>query len=288
MTDFHATQQTADTFAFKPIGYVRCAQKFRYEAPRQSVFADNEGVIRLNPDNNFALAIRDLAGFERLWVIYCFHLNRNWRPLVRPPVAGNKEKISVFATRSPHRPNPIGLSCVELVKIDGLDVYIRNFDMLDKTPVIDLKPYIPVADAFPEANAGWLEEVAAKCYNIDFTDSASTMAAWILNAYGLDLKKFCAIQLTNNPLNESKKRVTPGNTSGEFTIACRTWRIIFQLDELEKLIKIVSIKSGYTPDEMAVSAPDPYSDKAVHRKFRLTFQADNSLPKARGTTGMEF
>ncbi len=102
------SQAAADggTFTFKPIGYVRCAQKYRYEAPRQAVFADNEGIIRLNPDNNFEQALRDLDGFDRLWVIYCFHLNRDWKLLVRPPVAGNKEKISVFATRSPHQPNP--------------------------------------------------------------------------------------------------------------------------------------------------------------------------------------
>lgn len=273
--DVKKTLQTAadgGTFAFKPIGYVQCAQKYRYEAPRQAVFAENEGIIRLNPDNNFEQALRDLTGFDRLWVIYCFHLNRDWKPLVRPPVAGHKAKISVFATRSPHRPNPIGLSCVELVKVDGLEVHIRNFDMLDNTPVLDLKPYIPAADAFPEARTGWLENAAAEHYEIAFTQPASAKADWIFNAYGLDLKKFCEVQLAHDPLNESRKRISPGGASGEFIIACRTWRILFKLDEPDRRIEITGIKSGYAPEELVVSAPDPYADKAVHREFLLRFQ----------------
>lgn len=264
--------ENAGTFVLKPVGYVRCAQKYRYEAPRQSVFADNEGIIRLNPDSNFEQALRDLSGFDRLWVIYCFHLNRDWKPLVRPPVAGNKEKVSVFATRSPHRPNPIGLSCVELVKIDGLDVHIRNFDMLDNTPVFDLKPYIPAADAFPEARTGWLETVNAEPYKVVFSVTASAKATWILNAYGLDLKKFCEVQLGHDPLNESRKRISAGGADGGFIIACRTWRICFKLDEPEKNADITDIKSGYAAEELALSSPDPYTDKAVHREFLLRFQ----------------
>jgi tRNA-Thr(GGU) m(6)t(6)A37 methyltransferase TsaA len=273
--DIKTTLQTAETdktFAFKPIGCVRCAQKYRYEAPRQAVFANNEGIIRLNPDNNFEQAVRDLTGFDRLWVIYCFHLNSDWKPLVRPPVAGKKEKISVFATRSPHRPNPIGMSCVELVKIDGLDVHIRNFDMLNNTPVLDLKPYIPAADAFPEARTGWLANAAFEQYDVIFTIQSSAKAAWIFNAYGLDLKKFCEVQLSHDPLNESRKRISAGETPEEFTIACRTWRILFKLDEPGKRIEITGVKSGYTTEELAISAPDPYGDKAVHREFLLHFQ----------------
>jgi len=273
--DTKTTQPAAENdgiFAFKPIGYVRCAQKYRYEAPRQAVYAGNEGIIRLNPDSNFEQALRDLPGFDRLWVIYCFHLNRDWKPLVRPPVAGNKEKVSVFATRSPHRPNPVGLSCVELVKIDGLDVHIRNFDMLNNTPVLDLKPYIPAADAFPEASTGWLENVDAEPYKVAFAVQASAKANWILNAYGLDLKKFCEVQLGHDPLNESRKRISSGSADGEFIIACRTWRIWFKLDETGKNVDIADIKSGYAPEELAISSPDPYTDKAVHREFLLRFQ----------------
>lgn len=273
--DIKTTLQTAEndgTFVFKPIGYVRCAQKYRYEAPRQAVFADNEGIIRLNPDNNFEQALRDLSGFDRLWVIYCFHLNRDWKPLVRPPVAGSKEKISVFATRSPHRPNPVGLSCVELVKIDGLDVHIRNFDMLDNTPVLDLKPYIPAADAFPEAGTGWLENAVAEHYEVVLSSPASAKAAWILNAGGLNLKKFCEVQLAHEPLNESRKRISAGGAAGEYIIACRTWRILFTPDEPGKRIEITGIKSGYVAEELAMTAPDPYADKDIHREFMRRFQ----------------
>ena len=98
-----------------------------------------------------------------------FHLNDNWKPLVHPPVTDKKKKVSVFATRSPHRPNSIGMSCVELIKVDGLDVYIRNFDMLNNSPVLDIKPYIPGADSFPDAKIGWLENVKLNSYRINFS-----------------------------------------------------------------------------------------------------------------------
>jgi tRNA-Thr(GGU) m(6)t(6)A37 methyltransferase TsaA len=260
------------TFCFKPIGYVHCAQRYRYEAPRQAVFAENEGIIRFKPDQNFEQALRDLEGFDRLWVIYCFHLNQTWNPLVRPPVAGTEEKVSVFATRSPHRPNPVGMSCVELVKIDGLDVHIRNFDMLDKTPVLDLKPYIPAADAFPEARTGWLEKTAVEHYEVTFTAAAAEKAAWILSVSKLDLKRFCEIQLGHDPLNKSRKRVCPGSIPDEFIIACRTWRIRFSLNELSKKIEVTGVESGYTAADLDALAPDPYADKAIHREFIPKFR----------------
>ena len=158
-------------FTFKPVGYVYCGQQYRSEAPRQGVFAENEGIIRFEKGHNFEhiisldkqielnfeQALADLKGFSRIWVIFCFHLNDNWKPLVQPPVVGQKKKVSVFATRSPHRPNPIGMSCVELIKVDGLDVHIRDFDMLNDSPVLDIKPYIPRVDSFPDAQIGWLE-----------------------------------------------------------------------------------------------------------------------------------
>ena len=88
-----------NAFTFQPIGYVRCPQKYRYEAPRQAVFAGNEGTIELLPHHNYETALRDLDEFDRIWVIFAFHLNDNWKPTVRPPVSGAKEKVGVFASR---------------------------------------------------------------------------------------------------------------------------------------------------------------------------------------------
>ncbi|HKI60273.1 MAG TPA: tRNA (N6-threonylcarbamoyladenosine(37)-N6)-methyltransferase TrmO, partial [Mariprofundaceae bacterium] len=93
-----------------------------------------------------------------IWVIYWMHLNQGWNPLVIPP-RGPKTKRGVLATRAPHRPNSIGLSVVRLLKVEGRELTIAAHDMLDGTPVLDIKPYLPYADALPEATHGWLDEV---------------------------------------------------------------------------------------------------------------------------------
>jgi len=104
--------------------------------------------------------LRDLAGFAYIWVIFVLHKSEGWAPTVRPP-RGPRVKRGVFATRSPHRPNAIGLSAVELTGIEGRTLRLRGVDLLDGTPVLDIKPYVPYADAFPLAKAGWIDEVDA-------------------------------------------------------------------------------------------------------------------------------
>jgi len=255
-------------FTFEPIGYVRCGQKYRSEAPRQGVFAENEGIIRLEKGHNFEQALMDLTGFSRIWVIFAFHLNNNWKPLVQPPVVGQKKKVSVFATRSPHRPNSIGMSCVEFIKVDGLDVHIRNFDMLDDSPVFDIKPYIPEADSFPDSQIGWLENVKANSYPIEFSELAKKQMLWLEKRNGLDLKNFCEVQLHHDPVNASRKRIELKGQN-EYIIFCRTWQIHFSLDEKNQQITINYIKSNYLREELSPESPDPYNDKDIHRAFIL-------------------
>jgi tRNA-Thr(GGU) m(6)t(6)A37 methyltransferase TsaA len=103
---------------------------------------------------------QDLYGFERIWLIFAFHLSEGWKSSVKPPRGGPKR--GVLATRSPHRPNSIGLSAVELIRIEGRTLHLRGVDLLDGTPVLDIKPYVPYADAFPAARAGWIDELDAQ------------------------------------------------------------------------------------------------------------------------------
>jgi len=121
--------------------------------------APAEATLELNPDLPESV-LKDLEGFAYVWVIFVLHRSEGWAPTVRPP-RGPRIKRGVFATRSPHRPNPIGLSAVELTGIEGRTLHLRGVDFLDGTPVLDLKPYVPYADAFPEARAGWIDEVDA-------------------------------------------------------------------------------------------------------------------------------
>ena len=147
------------------IGYVRSPYRERFGTPRQptvtaQVLEDRalDATIELVPGQNFEQAVQDLDGFQYIWVVAWLHLNEHWKPTVTPP-RGPKERRGLFATRSPHRPNPIGLSALKLIKVDGRVLHVRGIDLLDGTPVLDIKPYVPYADAFPDAKAGWLDDI---------------------------------------------------------------------------------------------------------------------------------
>lgn len=136
-----------------PIGYVRAAQRVHHDAPRQSGLGrGGEGVIEIR--QGLQNALQDLAGFSHLWVLTWFHLARGFRSQVVPP--RDTQKRGVLATRAPQRPNPIGLSCVRLVRIEKRRIHIADHDLLDGTPVLDLKPYLPYCDSVPDAATGYV------------------------------------------------------------------------------------------------------------------------------------
>ena len=156
---------TPDTFIFRPIAFVRSPYARRIDAPHQpTVVAGTEAgsaadaIIEFVADFPEA-ALQDLAGFERIWVVFAFDRSEGWKALVKPPRGGPKR--GVLATRSPHRPNAIGLSAVELVAVDERCLRVCGVDLLDGTPILDIKPYVPYADAFPASCAGWIDAVDA-------------------------------------------------------------------------------------------------------------------------------
>ena len=152
-----------DHHTFTPIGVVRSPYREKFAIPRQPGLAQVDASIELTPLYADPAAVKGLEQFSHLWVIFVFHAVDaprlgEWRPQVRPPRLGGNDKLGVFATRSTHRPNPIGLSAVELLRIDcsdGVRLHIRGADLLDGTPVLDLKPYLPYADAIANARAGF-------------------------------------------------------------------------------------------------------------------------------------
>ena len=259
-------------FELEPIGVVHTDRRYRYEAPRQGVFTGSPAEIELLPDRGFELALRELAGVERIWVIFGFHLNQHWHPLVTPPVAPPGRRIGVFATRSPHRPNRLGLSAVELLEVTGLTLKLGACDLLDGTPVFDLKPYVPAADAFPDSRVGWLEEAVAERYQVEFTPEFRERAELIRTASRLDLENFARVQLAFNPLDRSRKRLTPPSEPGGcWQIGCRTWQLAFTVAAELRRIRVSAVFSRYTAEELAPGAPDPYADKELHRLFRRRF-----------------
>lgn len=153
------------SFIFRPIGILRSPYSRRIDAPHQSTvvagtesgepaLATLELADWLDPE-----VVNDLGDFDLLWLIFAFHLSEGWKNSVKPPRGGPKR--GVLATRSPHRPNSIGLSAVELIRIEGRILHLRGVDLLDGTPVLDIKPYVPYADAFPDARAGWIDALDA-------------------------------------------------------------------------------------------------------------------------------
>lgn len=151
----------------EPIAYIRTSFPEKFGIPRQSGLASNlKARVEFEPQYRNADAVRGLEGFSHIWLIWEFSANRKsgWQPTVRPPRLGGNAHMGVFATRSPFRPNPLGLSCVELEGIDadaadGPVLVVRGADLMDGTPVYDIKPYIKYADSRPHALCGYVEKL---------------------------------------------------------------------------------------------------------------------------------
>jgi tRNA-Thr(GGU) m(6)t(6)A37 methyltransferase TsaA len=147
------------------IGHAKTPFVDRFGVPRQaSLFEGSTCEISLLPGAEVRAACRGLEGFTHLWVIFVFDRTGSvrWRPMVRPPRLGGRQKVGVLATRSPHRPNPLGISAVRLISVDlenplGPRLLVKGLDLLDETPILDIKPYLPYCDSFPEATSGWAD-----------------------------------------------------------------------------------------------------------------------------------
>lgn len=259
-----------NTLIINPIGKVHSEQKYRYETPRQGVLENsNESYIELNAQCNFEQALKDIEGFERIWVIYQFHLNANWKPLVQPP-RHTRKKVGVFATRAPYRPNPVGLSCVTLNKIEGLRIFISNSDILDGSPVIDIKPYLPYSDSFPDSKTGWVKHGLELIYSVDFSDSANSKMRWLKNNGSINLKSFARLQLEFNPTDDLRKRIAKADDD-IYILAYRTWRIKYCVNEAERIVLIKDVFSGYHANELCNIETDKYDDKKLHLRFNSEF-----------------
>lgn len=150
----------------RPVAYYKGPFGSKFGIPRQSGLTRLEGRIVFTDEYRVREALRGLEGFSRLWLIWGFSANKpakgEWQPTVRPPRLGGNTAMGVWATRSPYRPNPLGLSCVELVKVDDLELVVRGADLMDGTPIYDIKPYIVYADSFPDAQCGFAAEAPEK------------------------------------------------------------------------------------------------------------------------------
>ena len=161
----------------KPIAYIKNDYKEKFGIPRQSgLVKSTVSEIVFEPDYRDNNCVRGIEGYSHLWLIWQFSENAEagWSPTVRPPRLGGNVRMGVFATRSPFRPNPIGLSCVELEKVEygeeGPVLYVKGADLMDGTPVLDIKPYVPYADSHPEAQSGFAGDVFEHRMEVEISD----------------------------------------------------------------------------------------------------------------------
>lgn len=222
----------------QPIGVIRTPFKDKYAAPRQP-FAEGivaSGKIVLESGHNFEQALADLDGFEKIWLIYQFDRNKNWKPKVLPP-RGSAIKRGVFSTRSPHRPNPIGLSLVTLVEIKGKTIYIDGVDMLDKTPLLDIKPYLPSFESYPNARTGWveLEKTELLSRTIEYSSMAQAELASISPEEVLQIRAHIDHSLRYDIAPHPYKRIV-AEGDGRYQLAFKNWRIRFIVDDSEAIL----------------------------------------------------
>lgn len=162
-----------------PIGKVKSPYKQKFGIPRQANLVSSAiGLIKLNSSFTDIDCLREADQFSHLWIVYLFHETapRRWTNTVQPPRLGGKQKVGVFSSRSPFRPNPLGLSAVKYLehykKNGSIYIKIGGLDLLDGTPILDIKPYIPYADSIPDANGGYASEKPQQKLSVIFTENA--------------------------------------------------------------------------------------------------------------------
>jgi tRNA-Thr(GGU) m(6)t(6)A37 methyltransferase TsaA len=157
----------------KPVATIRTPFPTKFGIPRQSGILDMlESRIVFEKEYRVKDALRGLEDFSHIWLIWVFSeaVREEWSPTVRPPRLGGNTRMGVFATRSPFRPNPIGLSCVKLLRIEGNELVVSGADLMDGTPILDIKPYLPFADAKPDASGGFAEPLREYALQVEFPE----------------------------------------------------------------------------------------------------------------------
>lgn len=254
----------------EPIGFARTPFPDRASAPRQPARArDVRGTLELVPDGRFEHALSDLSSFPFIWVLFWFHLSSGWKGKVRPPRSPTRR--GVFATRSPHRPNPIGMSVLALERIDGLTLHVRGLDLVDGTPILDIKPYLAYTDAIIGAGHGWLEadESASRPdpqppLAVEATERASAQFEF-LRARGVDLWPRVTEVLSSGATPHPYRRIQRDGDG--FRLAVQEWRVRFRIDA--ETVTVEAVTSGYRAKELRSAGPE----LDLHRAFEERFGA---------------
>ncbi len=257
------------TLTLSPIGFIRTPKALKFQALHQPAeAAPEQNILELLPECDYETALRDLAGFSRIWLLSWFHRNKTWRPLVLPP-RGPAKRRGVFATRSPHRPNPLGLTPVQLIRVEGRKLILGACDLIDGTPIFDLKPYIPAYDAFPDAGGGWTDEVAAAQeappeFAVSFSPLAVTQAEWLQAHWQIDFRPRLLELLARDPSPHRTRRIRRRGDN-QFAIGCGAWQVVFTVTK--KSVNILAIETGYPPRFLNDHTLDDLPDREAQLAF---------------------
>ena len=255
--------------SFKPIGYVRSGKRLKFDAPHQpDREADETNLVVLATGRQFDLALQDLAGFDRIWLVSWFDRNQTWRPRALPP-RGPAKRRGVFATRSPHRPNPIGLTCVRLLAIDGLTLTVGPLDLVDGTPILDIKPYILTVDSFPDSSLGWIGDVEAQIsqsprYDIELAELASRQIEWLQDQLNIDFTERAFSLLSLDPRPHRTRRILHLGDD-RYRIACGPWRLFFTVHG--QTVFIESVGKGYSDESLVAEGWGKIPDRDAQLAF---------------------
>jgi len=165
-----------DNISIQVIAKMRSDFPTKFGIPRQSnLVEDLESTVVFEPEFRNQDALRGIEGYSHLWIIWQFSeaVRQDWSPTVRPPRLGGNTRMGVFATRSPFRPNNLGLSCVKLLRVEhtknvGTVLHVAGADLMDGTPIFDIKPYIPYSDCFPDAVGGFTDSASDFLLEVEF------------------------------------------------------------------------------------------------------------------------
>ncbi len=240
----------------RPIGVVRSPFTELAEAPRQPRAAEGvAGRIELARGLGLEDAVEDLDGWDYLWLVFWFHRSEGWRPKVQPP--RSERKRGVLATRAPHRPNPIGLSVLRITSVRGLVIDVEDVDVVDGTPVLDLKPYVPWTDAIPSARTGWLEPPEGalpggerpadprRTWAVSIAPRAEEQLAWLVER-GVDLRERLVAALALGPQPHAYRRIKKDERG--LRISVKEWHARFTA-EGERIV-VTELETGRRPSEL--------------------------------------
>jgi len=253
-------------FQLRSLGLFHGSHFAKSSLPRQGHLSKQTGYIEFHSDFDHKLALSGLEKMSHVWLIFYFHKSESpAKPLVRPPRAPDQQ-VGVYATRSPYRPNPLGLTLAKVEKIEKGLFYLSSVDLLDQTPILDIKPYVTESDLAHHPVQGWIDEIQPWKFTI--CDLAQKKIDWLLDKGVPEFYDVLVSQLETPPLQLDRKRIKK-ISENQWVLSYRTWRIYLNIQEDMFLSEVLDIKSGYSQAEILDQNHDPYFDKSLHFQFNL-------------------